>query len=94
MTDPSIFDTDLLALEKIDLDPAIKAARRSTVWRFAWDMKGGDVIFIGDSISRSIVARGYITGEAGRRAYRYNSADPITDPKNGIPWRHGACRLG
>jgi hypothetical protein len=84
-----IYNTDLTSLTKSDVDEGVKTAARSSIWRFAWDMRGGDVIYVGDSVSKSIVARGYITTGAGERAYRYNDRDPMTEPSNpAVPWRH------
>lgn len=89
MTHPPIYETDLTDLEKNDVDPDVKTAARSSIWRFAWDMKGGDVIFVGDSVSKSIIAKGYITSESGQRAYRYNNENAMKEPSNAaISWRH------
>jgi hypothetical protein len=89
MTHPPILNTDLTALKKDDVDPAVKTAARSSIWRFAWDIKGGDVIYVGDSDTHSIIARGFVTSKVGRRAYRYNADKAITEPSNPqIPWRH------
>jgi hypothetical protein len=52
-------------------------------------MQGGDIIFIGDSVSKSIIAKGYLTCKPGTRAYRYNSHDPVREQENlHAPWRH------
>jgi hypothetical protein len=84
-----IYNTDLTSLSKGDVDKNVKTAARASIQRFGWDMKGGDVIYVGDSVSKSIIARGYITAEVGKRAYRYNAHDAITEPDNPtISWRH------
>ncbi|MGA2850130.1 MAG: hypothetical protein ABSE46_14120, partial [Terracidiphilus sp.] len=89
MTHPPIFNTDLTDLTKEDVDPGVKTAARSSIYRFAWEIMGGDVILVGDSVSKSMIARGYVTSAPGKRAYRYNGRNPLTEPnKPEIPWRH------
>jgi hypothetical protein len=84
-----IYNADLTSLSKDDVDKNIKTAARASIRRFGWDMKGGDVIYVGDSESKSIIARGYITTEVGKRAYRYNAQGAITEPSNpSVSWRH------
>jgi hypothetical protein len=84
-----ILSTDLTNLEKGDVDPAVKGSARPSIWWFAWEIKGGDVIYVGDSGSHSIIARGTVLGEPGERAYRYNAGNAITEPSNpSIAWRH------
>src|ERR1017187_2927591 len=89
MTHPPIYNTNLTRLTKQDVNPEVKTAARSSIWRFAWDIQGGDMIFVGDSVSKSMIARGYVSSKPGIRAYRYNDQDPMTEPSNpSIPWRH------
>ena len=89
MTDFPIYDVDLTHLDKKDVDPEVKTAARSSIWRFAWDMVGGDIILVGDSESKSIIARGYVEGNPGERAYRYNDKSPMVEPSNPqARWRH------
>ena len=89
MTHPPIFNTDLTDLNKEDVDPEVKTAARSSIYRFAWDIMGGDVILVGDSVSKTMIARGYVTSAPGKRAYRYNRRNPMTEPSNPeVPWRH------
>ena len=89
MTHPPIFNVDLTHTRKGDVDPEVKTAARTSIWRFAWDIRGGDVIYVGDSKSKSMIARGFVTAESGARAYRYNTLDAITEPnKPDIAWRH------
>lgn len=58
------------------------------MYRFAWDMKGGDIILVGDSISKQVIGMGYISSAPGERAYRYNARNPIWEPQNpNVPWR-------
>jgi hypothetical protein len=89
MTHPPIYDTDLTNSEKRDIPEAVRTAARTSIWRFAWDIAGGDIILIGDSLQRSIIARGFVDVVPGERAYRFNSLDPIVEPSNQvIAWRH------
>ena len=84
-----IFKTNLTSLTKNEVDPAVKTAARTSIWRFAWDINGGDVIFIGDSVSQSMIAKGYVSCEPGKRAYRFNNRNPISEPSNSnVRWRH------
>ncbi len=85
----AIYDTDLSRMTKLDLDPRVKGAGRSSMYRFAWEMKGGDEILVGDSISKQVIGRGYISSAPGERAYRYNARNPIREPQDpNVPWRH------
>ncbi|HXB62530.1 MAG TPA: hypothetical protein VNU94_06740 [Acidobacteriaceae bacterium] len=89
MTHPPIYDTDLSNSQKRDVPEAVRTAARTSIWRFAWDIVGGDVILVGDSLQRSIIARGFVDVAPGERAYRFNSVDPIVEPGNlEIAWRH------
>lgn len=89
ITYQAIFDSDLTRLKKWDLDSDVQGAARSSMFRFAWEIKGGDIILVGDSISKSIVGRGYVTSPPGERAYRYNAKNPIREPNSPyVPWRH------
>jgi hypothetical protein len=84
-----ILNTDLTDREKADVNPSVKGSARPSIFWFAWEIKGGDVIYVGDSQTHSIIARGTVLGEPGQRAYRYNSGDAITEPsKPNIAWRH------
>ena len=40
MTHPPIYNTDLTHLAKKDVDPEVKTAARSSIWRFAWEIRG------------------------------------------------------
>ena len=84
-----IYNTDLTNLEKSDVDPAVKGSARPSIFWFAWEIRGGDEIYVGDSKTQSIVGKGIVGGELGERAYRYNAGDAITEPSNPrIAWRH------
>ena len=89
MTHPPIYHLNLTNTQKRDVPVDVRTAARTSIWRFAWDIMGGDVILIGDSLKRSIIARGFVDCEPGERAYRFNAHDPMTEPNNSvIPWRH------
>ena len=89
MTHPPIYDLNLTNLTKRQVPKEVKGSARSSIWNFAWDVVGGDLILVGDSKNHSIVARGFVSGEAGERAYRYNANDPLREPKHPhSPWRH------
>jgi hypothetical protein len=89
ITHPPIYDIDLTKLRKTDLDAEVKTAARSSIWRFAWDIRGGDIILVGDSRKKSIIGKGYVTSEPGIRAYRYNTHNPIREKGHSrASWRH------
>jgi hypothetical protein len=89
MTDPPIYNTDLTRLDPRDVDKNIKTSAMSSIRRFAWEVQGGDIIYVGDSISREMIAKGYVDCERGSRAYRYNKKNPIYPPSSPEePWRH------
>jgi|ERR1035441_9234218 hypothetical protein len=88
-THSPIYNTDLTNLEKSDVVQAVKGGARSSIFKFAWDINGGDVIYVGDAQTHEIVARGTVTGEPGKRAYRYNAGNAISPPNSAdTPWRH------
>lgn len=84
-----ILDTDLTELTPEEVDPAVKTSARASIRRFAWKIKGGDVIYVGDSDTKKLIARGEVACPIGERAYRYNSKDAIyPEIKSDEPWRH------
>jgi hypothetical protein len=86
-THKPIYNTSLTRLEKGDVDPAVKGPARSSIWLFAWEIKGGDEIYVGDSKSHKIIAKGVVAGKLGKRAYHYNSGSALKEP-SGVAWRH------
>lgn len=89
MTHPPILNTNLTKMNRQDVDPAVKTSAMASIRRFAWGVEGGDVIYVGDSKTKSLIARGYVDGEVGTRAYRYNAKNPIyPGQKDYEPWRH------
>ncbi len=88
-THQPIYNVDLTNLERGDVDPAVKGPARSSIWLFAWEIEGGDEIYVGDSKTHSMIARGVVAGEPGKRAYRFNAGTAITEPSNpSVAWRH------
>ena len=88
-THPAIYNTDLTNLKKDDVPGAVKGPARSSIWLFAWEIKGGDEIYVGDSKSHEITAKGIVAGKPGKRAYRYNHGNAIAPPNSPTTlWRH------
>jgi hypothetical protein len=88
-THQPILNTDLTNLQKADVDPNVKGSARPSIWYFAWEIKGGDVIYVGDSKTQQLVGRGIVSGNLGSRAYRYNAGNAIAPPAPPTtPWRH------
>jgi hypothetical protein len=54
---------------------------------FAWEMRGGDSIYVADSLEHQIVGMGYVGGAVGELAYRFDAESPIK-PSNGDRWCH------
>lgn len=89
MTDAPILNTDLTSLTPDQVHPDVKTSSRASIRRFAWEIRGGDIIYVGDSVKKQLIARGYVGGNVGVRAYRYNSKNamyPEGHPHE--PWRH------
>lgn len=88
-THEPILNTDLTNLRKFDVDSAVKGSARPSIWYFAWEINGGDVIYVGDSETHQLIGRGIVSSSPGKRAYRYNAGDAIAPPNSpGTPWRH------
>jgi hypothetical protein len=88
-THSPIYNTDLTNLKKSDIDPAVRGTARPSIFQFAWEINGGDVIYVGDAETHEIVARGTVMGAPGRRAYRYNAGNAVAPPGSpDTPWRH------
>ena len=54
---------------------------------FAWDIRGGDTIYVADAASGQIVGVGHATAAIGQPAYRFDANSPIAPP-GGEMWRH------
>ena len=84
-----ILNTDLTNIKKEDVNPAITGSARPSIFWFAWEIKGGDVIYVGDAATHSLIGRGTVVGEPGKRAYRYNAGQAIKEPSDpSTAWRH------
>src|SRR5947209_4328901 len=62
-------------------------AGKGSIAHFAWEIRGGDAIYIGDSATHQIVGMGYATAKIGELAYRFDAHSPIV-PLRGDPWCH------
>jgi len=88
-THPPIYEMNFTDKTKTDIPSAVKGSALPSVKYFAWDISGGDEIYIGDSSTKSIIAKCIVKGEVGKRAYRFNAGDAIPDPNDrNIFWRH------
>jgi hypothetical protein len=59
--------------------------QKSSLGHVAYDMKGGDAIYVREG--KSIIAQGKVKGRRGAAAYRFDSTFRLVDP-NGTPWAH------
>lgn len=60
---------------------------KGSLGHLAWDIRGGDAIYVGDSKSHQIVGMGYANANIGELAYRFDAHSPIS-PLGGEPWCH------
>ena len=60
---------------------------KGSLSHFAWDICGGDTIYVGDSKSHEIVGRGYVTAPIGELAYYFDEGSPIVT-ETGKRWCH------
>jgi len=89
MTDPPILNTDLTNLTPKEVHPDVRTTSRASIHRFAWEIRGGDIIYVGDSEDKKLIARGCVGGGVGARAYRYNSRNAMhPEGRPNEPWRH------
>jgi len=63
------------------------AGGKGSLSHFAWDIRGGDAIYVADSVSHQIVGMGYVRAAIGELAYRFDANSPIAPP-NGPAWCH------
>ena len=59
--------------------------QKSSLGHVAYDMKGGDAIYVREG--KSIIAQGKVKCRRGAAAYRFDSTFRLVDP-NGTPWAH------
>jgi|SRR5271157_214477 len=62
-------------------------AAKGSLSFFAWDIRGGDWIYVADSLSKKIVGKGYPRVPIGQLAYRFDARSPIME-SNGQRWCH------
>lgn len=60
---------------------------KGSIAKFAWDIRGGDTIYIADSDSHEIAGMGSVRSPIGETAYRFDAASPIA-PEGHEPWCH------
>lgn len=63
------------------------AGAKGSITHFAWEIRGGDTIYVGDSGSHQIVGMGYTNADIGELAYRFDAHSRIS-PLDGHPWCH------
>jgi hypothetical protein len=54
---------------------------------FAWDIRGGDLIYVADSLGKKIVGMGYVKAPLGQVAYHFDAKSPIVE-QTGERWCH------
>jgi len=82
-------ETDLSAFSRGHHPPNWDQVRggKGSLSHFAWDIRGGDTIYIADSMSHQIVGMGYARAKLGEVAYRFDEQSPI-EPAGGPRWCH------
>ncbi len=60
---------------------------KGSVSHFAWDIRGGDTIFVGDSETHELVGMGYVKALSGEPAYRFDPNSQVIAP-SGETWCH------
>jgi hypothetical protein len=85
----AIRNLDLSIYSRSDNPPGwkqLKGAEKGNIRKFAWDIRGGDTIYVADSKERQIVGKGHATCLSGERAYRFDRNSPIA--VSGDKWPH------
>ncbi|WP_158790785.1 hypothetical protein [Granulicella sp. L60] len=81
---------DLAQFSEDDVPEAwaeLESAQSGSLRKFAWRIRGGDMIYVAESYPSRIVAVGRVRGSDRISAYRYWADTPIMD-EDGHPWRH------
>ena len=65
----------------------LRGAAKGSLSYFAWDIRGGDWIYVASAVSKKIIGRGYASAAKGQLAYRFDAGSPIVD-RAGERWRH------
>jgi hypothetical protein len=65
----------------------VEGSAKGSLGLFAWDIRGGDVIYVASSLERQIVGLGYVQAAIGEVAYRFDRHSPIV-ASDGERWPH------
>jgi hypothetical protein len=84
-----VHETDLSVFSRGDHPPNWDEVRggKGSLSHFVWDIRGGDTIYVADSMSHQIVGMGYARAKLGEVAYRFDRRSPI-EPSGGPKWCH------
>lgn len=84
-----VHKVDLHPFSRRNLPPRWDEVRggKGSLAHFAWDIVGGDKIFVADSSSGQIVGAGYVSAPPDSIAYRFDLHSPI-QPKDSPRWCH------
>lgn len=66
---------------------ALAPGQSGSLKKVAWQIRGGDIIYVAKSNPPRIVCVGRVKGPGGSRAYRFEDNTPIVD-RDSHPWRH------
>ena len=64
-----------------------KVGGKGNLSQFAWDVRGRDTIYVGDSKTQEVVGIGHAIAPLGELAYRFEADSPISTP-SGARWCH------
>jgi hypothetical protein len=81
---------DLTDISEDDLPPqwsGLSPGQSGSLRKVAWQIRGGDIIYVAKSAPSRIVCIGRVKGADGSRAYRYVADTQIVD-RDRHPWRH------
>ena len=53
---------------------------KGSLSHFAWDIRGGDTIYVGDSDSHELVGMGHVVAPIGEFACHFDADSPIVTP--------------
>jgi hypothetical protein len=86
-----IADVDLRKFSRDHKPASWKRQKRfspSSMGAFAWDINGGDILFVRDrEAGGTIIGSGVVRGAPGVHAYRFDPNSPIITPR-GFRWKH------
>jgi hypothetical protein len=90
ITYDGIRDVDLAPYSREDHPPGwekVKGAAKGSLGYFAWSARGGDWIYVADSIEQAIVGKGYAKATVGHLAYHFDPDSPVVE-QTGLRWCH------